>query len=284
MAIKGRAEPDRRRNRRSPGDGSRRRRCPRHRRAHPTSHRKTFLGPARWPFSQKTKAATTEPANGPSFSSDFESAEQARALRRPGRAVRSRGERDGITGRPEGRALQMSNEREAPASMSTVFSPEVVQVAGVIIVCAVLIQVGVMLVSTLRRVGYERDQQRHALDALRYQAEVALAQSQEERERVEASWSGYRKFEVQRQSSRNPERALILSRASRRQVLAAIQARPIPDVSAAHPGRAEAGHPVSFPLRQPLSLGLLPGVDQEGMSARRGARCAAGIVLDILQR
>ena len=82
--------------------------------------------------------------------------------------------------------------------MSAVFSPEVVQFAGAVIVCGVLIQVAVMLASSFRRLGYEREQRRHALEALRYQVEVVLAQSHEERERIEASWNGFRKFEILR--------------------------------------------------------------------------------------
>jgi ferredoxin-NADP reductase len=82
--------------------------------------------------------------------------------------------------------------------MSVVFSPGVVQFAGAVIVCGVLIQVAILLASSVRRLGYEREQRRHGLEALRYQVEVLLAQSHEEWERIEASWNGFRKFEILR--------------------------------------------------------------------------------------
>ena len=82
--------------------------------------------------------------------------------------------------------------------MSAVFSPGVVQFAGAHIVCGVLIQVAAMVASSVRRLGYEREQRHLALEALRFQVEVVLAQSHEEWERVEASWNGFRKFEILR--------------------------------------------------------------------------------------
>ena len=82
--------------------------------------------------------------------------------------------------------------------MSAVFSPGVVQFAGALIVCGVLIQVAAMVASSVRRLGYEREQRHLALEALRFQVEVVLAQSHEEWERVEASWNGFRKFEILR--------------------------------------------------------------------------------------
>ena len=89
--------------------------------------------------------------------------------------------------------------------MSAVFSPGVVQFAGAIIVCGVLIQVAVMLTSSVRRLGYEREQRRHALEALHYQVEVVLTQSHEERERVETSWNGLRKFKILRKEPQKAE-------------------------------------------------------------------------------
>ena len=82
--------------------------------------------------------------------------------------------------------------------MSVVFSPGVVQFAGAVIVFGVLVQVAVMVASSVRRLGYERQQHHFALEALRFQVEVLLAQSHEEWERVEASWNGFRKFEILR--------------------------------------------------------------------------------------
>ena len=82
--------------------------------------------------------------------------------------------------------------------MTAIFTPEVVQVAGALIVGAVLIQVALTLVSSFRRITHESDQRRVSLEGLRHRAAVWRAESEVEQERAERSWSGYRKFRIHR--------------------------------------------------------------------------------------
>ena len=73
-----------------------------------------------------------------------------------------------------------------------------VQYATVAIVAAALVQVALMLVSSFQRYAGERAQRRLALADLAHRAERALARARSERERVELSWNGFRKFEIRR--------------------------------------------------------------------------------------
>ena len=82
--------------------------------------------------------------------------------------------------------------------MTAIFTPEVVQVAGAVIVGAVLIHVALTLVSSFRRIGHESDQRRASLEGLRHRAAVWRAESEVERERAERSWNGYRKFKIRK--------------------------------------------------------------------------------------
>ena len=82
--------------------------------------------------------------------------------------------------------------------MTLILAPAVIQVAGVVIVGAVFIQSVFLIVSSFRRLTIEREQRRVTLDSLRYQTEIATAESKKEGDRTTLSWSGHRKFEVQR--------------------------------------------------------------------------------------
>ena len=82
--------------------------------------------------------------------------------------------------------------------MPLILAPAVIQVAGVVIVGAVFIQSVFLIVSSFRRLAIEREQRRVTLDSLRYQTEIASAESKKEGDRTTLSWSGHRKFEVQR--------------------------------------------------------------------------------------
>ncbi len=82
--------------------------------------------------------------------------------------------------------------------MTLILAPAVIQVVGVVIVGAVFIQSVFLIVSSFRRLAIEREQRRVTLDSLRYQTEIATAESKKEGERTALSWSGHRKFEVQR--------------------------------------------------------------------------------------
>lgn len=82
--------------------------------------------------------------------------------------------------------------------MTLILAPAVIQVVGVVIVGAVFIQSVFLIVSSFRRLAIEREQRRVTLDSLRYQTEIATAESKKEGDRTALSWSGHRKFEVQR--------------------------------------------------------------------------------------
>lgn len=82
--------------------------------------------------------------------------------------------------------------------MSVLLAPAVIQVAGTVIVGAVVIQSVFLIVSSFRRLAIEREQRRVTLDSLRYRTMIASAESRKEGQRAELSWSGYRKFRVQR--------------------------------------------------------------------------------------
>ncbi len=82
--------------------------------------------------------------------------------------------------------------------MSVILAPAVIQVAGIVIVGAILIQSVFLVVSSFRRLAVEREQRRVTLDSLRYRAETALAENRLEVNRAELAWNGFRKFRVQR--------------------------------------------------------------------------------------
>ena len=82
--------------------------------------------------------------------------------------------------------------------MSVILAPVVIQVIGIVIVGAVFIQSVFLIVSSFRRLAVEREQRRVSLDSLRYRTEIVLAESRHEVTRAELSWSGFRKFRVQR--------------------------------------------------------------------------------------
>ena len=56
--------------------------------------------------------------------------------------------------------------------MTAIFTPEVVQVVGAVIVGAVLIHVALTLVSSFRRRAHERDQRRVSLEGLQHRAKI----------------------------------------------------------------------------------------------------------------
>jgi len=82
--------------------------------------------------------------------------------------------------------------------MSFLLAPAVIQVAGTVIVGAIFIQSVFLIVSSFRRLAVEREQRRVTLDSLRYRTMIASAESRKEGQRAELSWSGFRKFRVQR--------------------------------------------------------------------------------------
>ena len=82
--------------------------------------------------------------------------------------------------------------------MNGILGPAVMQIAGTVIVGAVFIQSVFLIVSSFRRLGLEREQRKVTLDRLLYRAETALAESRQEAKRAQLSWSGLRKFRVER--------------------------------------------------------------------------------------
>ena len=72
----------------------------------------------------------------------------------------------------------------------------VLQIAGAVLVAAALAQVAVLFVSSLRRAAFEGERRLESLEFLRHRARSALAHSRDERQRVELSWNGFRKFQV----------------------------------------------------------------------------------------
>ena len=71
------------------------------------------------------------------------------------------------------------------------------QFAGIMIIGVVLIQVVLMLISSFRHFSREDEREKLGLNTLRYRTEALLVRSNTERERVELSWNGFRKFEIQ---------------------------------------------------------------------------------------
>lgn len=80
--------------------------------------------------------------------------------------------------------------------MSFVFSSNFVQLAGILIVAAVLFQVAIMVAASMRRISAERVSIRQAEDILGIQINSALVKFRVKRDTAEFSWNGPRKFEI----------------------------------------------------------------------------------------
>lgn len=76
-------------------------------------------------------------------------------------------------------------------------SLNVIQIAGAVIVAAVLIQVAVLLFSSLNRLAHDRGQQRLARELVRRQVEIAKGVAGEVAS-GEHAWAGNRKFRIQK--------------------------------------------------------------------------------------
>jgi uncharacterized protein len=74
----------------------------------------------------------------------------------------------------------------------------VAQAAGGVLVVLVLVRAGLALMDAMRRYSYAQEGRRLAVDLLREKVEVAMAQKIAARNTAERSWTGYRKFEVER--------------------------------------------------------------------------------------
>ncbi len=82
--------------------------------------------------------------------------------------------------------------------MDALLSQNVVQVIGAVIVTVALLQALFMLYSEWRGVGHTRTQRALGLELLRKSVEGATAHQQSEQDRATMSWTGVRKFRVQR--------------------------------------------------------------------------------------
>ena len=82
------------------------------------------------------------------------------------------------------------------ADMTDILTPGLIQIASSFIIAAVLVQVAVMMVSSLTRLVHERVQQKLSLDLLGNQVDLAKGRLAEV-EKIESSWPGFRKFKVQ---------------------------------------------------------------------------------------
>lgn len=76
-------------------------------------------------------------------------------------------------------------------------SLNVIQIVGAVIVAAVLIQVAILLFSSLNRLAHDRGQQRLARELLRRQVEIAKGVAGEVAS-GEHAWAGNRKFRIQK--------------------------------------------------------------------------------------
>ena len=79
--------------------------------------------------------------------------------------------------------------------MDLLFDAVALQIAGLILIAAVLLQTLLWLLGTVRQTAVQRRQQQLALELLRHQVETARAQHRlavDERQ----SWGGHRKFVV----------------------------------------------------------------------------------------
>ena len=82
--------------------------------------------------------------------------------------------------------------------MDAIFASGPVQVVSAIIMATALLQVLALLFSTWRSVVYARDQQELALKLLQRRVEAETLQREIEREKGTSSWSGLRKFRIDR--------------------------------------------------------------------------------------
>ncbi len=82
--------------------------------------------------------------------------------------------------------------------MDALLSQTIVQGVGAVIVTLALIQAVLMLYSAWRGVGHSRTQSALTLELLRKRVEGATAHQQSEQNRATLSWTGVRKFRVQR--------------------------------------------------------------------------------------
>ena len=73
----------------------------------------------------------------------------------------------------------------------------VLQGIGAIIIGAVLIQITLLLISSVRLLVYQHRQRTLALDLLQHRVEIAKARRLEQEE-TELSWNGFRKFVIKR--------------------------------------------------------------------------------------
>ncbi len=78
--------------------------------------------------------------------------------------------------------------------MDILLGSTVVQIAGVVIVTAALLQAAVMFYASWQRLGHEKTHRELSLELLRRRVEGETAQRQFERDRETAVWSGMRKF------------------------------------------------------------------------------------------
>ncbi len=82
--------------------------------------------------------------------------------------------------------------------MDALLSQTIVQVVGAVIVTVALLQALLMLYSAWRGVGHTRTQRALALELQRKRVEDATAHQQSEQNRATLSWTGVRKYRVQR--------------------------------------------------------------------------------------
>ena len=80
--------------------------------------------------------------------------------------------------------------------MDILLGSSVVQIAGVVIVTAALLQAAVMFYASWQRLGQEKTHRELSLELLRRRVEGETAQRQFERDRETAVWSGMRKFRL----------------------------------------------------------------------------------------
>jgi ferredoxin-NADP reductase len=79
----------------------------------------------------------------------------------------------------------------------------VLQIVGGLVIGLVVCQLALLLVSSLRRLAYEKQQQRLSLELLRQRVEAA-ALLRKDKEREQHVWEGYRKFVVERKVEEGP--------------------------------------------------------------------------------
>jgi ferredoxin-NADP reductase len=82
--------------------------------------------------------------------------------------------------------------------MDALLSSSTVQVLGAVIVAAALLQVAILFFGSWRRLSFERSQQDLALKLLQARVAGETSLRQMERDRVGRTWSGVRKFRIER--------------------------------------------------------------------------------------